>query len=356
MSNPPIFDTATVASTVDIGKTTTFNNLLQKGSEKYHKSFDFSNVSISASEDTSNKHLRQFHQTRIYINDFDGMLHHNERRGSAENTYLISANLPESFSYKIGSKWEAPLSAFGDAKFNAIMQTVGNGISNNLPSGINRATTMKIWGGTDPLSLSLQIPVIDDGYTYSSDATGVNTNLVEALEFLGSLCLPSLDSLYGFYTPPPSPLDVIIKYGKAETQSINLRPKHGRIMVQLGGILLIDNCLIEGIEVSYPNTKALIRHQYASGITPGQTGSTYLTPLLAMVTINITTIEAITADTYSHMLWLKQQRSQGVGMADLYGALESASPNAANLWSGALNAVESAFAGGQEAVKQKLNI
>lgn len=356
MSNPKIFNTATVNSNVDIGKTTTFNNLLKKGSETYHKSFDFSNIGIATGENTSNKHLRQFHQTRIYINDFDGMIHHNDRKGSTEATYLISANLPESIDYKIGSKWEAPLSAFGDAKFNALMQTIGNSVDNNLPSGINRATTMKIWGGTEPLSLSLKIPVIDDGYTYKSDATGVNTNLVEALEFLGSLCLPKLDSLYGFYTPPPSPLDIVIKYGEKSHQSLNFRPKHGRIMVQIGGILLIDNCIIKGVHVDYSNTKALIRHQYATGITPGQTGSTYLTPLLATVTIDITTIEALTAETYSHMLWLKHQKDQGVGVADIYGAINSASPGAAKIWAGTVNAIESAFTAGQEQVEQKLNI
>lgn len=320
MSNQPIFEIANNKSTVDIGFTNTYNNLLKAGHESYHKSFDFSNVGISANETTSNKHLRQFHQTRLYIQDFDGMLHHGSKNGSAETTYLISANLPESFAYKIGSKWEAPLSAFGDAKFNALMQTVGNAVGKsmdiNLPSGINRATTMKIWGGTEPLSLSLEIPVIDDGYTYKSDATGVNTNLVEALEFLGSLCLPKLESFTGFYTPPPSPLEISIRYGKRTEQAINLSPKHGRIILQLGGILLVDKCIIESVDVKYPNTKALIRHTYASGITPGQTGSTYLTPLLAMVTLNITTVEALTADNYSHMLWLKHQNNVGTGSAD----------------------------------------
>jgi hypothetical protein len=43
----------------------------------------------------------------------------------------------------------------------------------------------------------------------------------------------------------------------------------------------------------------------------GSSGMSYLTPLLAKVTIEVTTSEALTAQTYSNMLWLKQQRDQG---------------------------------------------
>lgn len=323
MANSKIFDAAEVKSVVNSGFNATYNNLIKTKNRSVHKSLDFSNVGMPTGETSSNKHLRQFHQTRLYIQNFDGMLHHTGKSSSASNTYLISANLPESFGYKIGSRWEAPLSQFGDAKFNALMQTVGNSLTNQLPSGINRATTLKIWGGTEPLSLALKIPVIDDGYQNEDNATGISTNLAEALEFLGSLCLPKLESYTGFYTPPPSPLNINIKlYDGAP--GLNFHPKQGRIMLQLGGILLVDNCLIESIHVEYPNTKALIRHTYVNeDIGETESGNTYLTPLLAYVTISITTVEAITADTYSHMLWLKQQTNMGSGSINIWDGVKN---------------------------------
>ena len=81
-------------------------------------------------------------------------------------------------------------------------------------------------------------------------------------------------------------------------------------MVQLGGIMLIDRCIITGVDVNYPNTKTLIKHNYRSYLT-GASEQTYLAPLLAEVTIHVETIEAMTAHTYSNMLWLKQQAGTG---------------------------------------------
>lgn len=339
MANSKIFNTASVGSVVNSGFNSTYNNLIKTKNRSVHKSLDFSNVGIPTGESSSNKNLRQFHQTRLYIQDFGGMYHHTDMSGSSSNTYLISANLPESFSYKIGSRWEAPLSAFGDAKFNALMQTLGNSLTNELPSGINRATTLKIWGGTEPLSFSLRIPVIDDGYQSEENATGVSTNLAEALEFLGSLCLPRLETYTGFYTPPPSPLNISIKlYDKAK--SLNFHPTYGRIMLQLGGILLVDRCLIESIHVEYPNTKALIRHTYANEkVGETASGNTYLTPLLAYVTIGITTVEAITSDTYSHMLWLKQQSNMGSGNIHVWNGIKQAADTGLTIGSNMVNMI-----------------
>lgn len=319
MANTSIFNIATQKATVDVGKTAIYNQMMKTNDRQYHKSFDFSNVGMYTGNNKTNKLMRQFHQTRLYISGFDGMLHHTQQNGGPQKTYLISANLPESLGYKIGSKWDAPLSSFGTPLANALTQLVASKfMGSDLASGVNRAATMKIWGGSEPLSLSLKIPVIDDGYSNEEDRVGVNTNLVEALEFIGSLCLPKKGGKYGFYTPPPSPLSINIKYGKNPKDTFSLHPTYGRIMLQLGGVLLVDNCIIAGINVEYPNTKAMIRHEYASHITPGSTGSSYLTPLLAMVTLDITTVEALTAETFSNMLWLKHQGGEGQNNANLY--------------------------------------
>lgn len=301
---------------------TIYSDLINNQSKgvRYHKSLNFSNVgmpTVASKAGTDGvKFLRQFHQTRLYIQDYGGILRHSEQDVATCETYLISANLPEQFSYKIGSKWSQPFGSFTSDKVNALLQLGGHQLINDMTStnfGDNfqsttaRISTIMAWNGSEPLSLNLRIPVIDDGHpNESTTGSGLRTNLVEALEFLGSLCLPKGEkSALGFYQPPPSPYDFSFN---SKTYSGN----HARIMLQLGGMLLVDNVIIKGISVDYPNTKAMIRHWYKEPTTnAGASGSSYLTPLLASVNIDITTSEALTAQTYSKMLWLKTQTDQG---------------------------------------------
>lgn len=286
-----------------------------------HKSLDFSNIGVpltntSGANSGVEKHLRQYHQTRIFVEDFSGMLHHNSKQ--AAKTYIISANLPQSISYGVGSTWEAPLKAFGGSTFNALMQfgsqyLKDKGILDNGASGIHRATSLLIWNGSKPLEMQLKIPVIDDNYG-TKTTSDISTNLAEALEFLGCLCLPNGMNDIDFYIPPPSPLSASIQL--TSNFKLDLHTNYARIMVQLGGVLLIDRCIIKSIDVNYPNTKTQIKHTYPQSIAPGDTGMSYLTPLLAEVTIHLTTVEAMTSDLYSKMLWLKPQNS-GALTADL---------------------------------------
>jgi len=308
------------SSIVTTGTTPAYEHLAKKAS--VHKALDFSNIgmpltTLKGANSGDERHLRQFHQTRIFIEDYSGMLHHGEKQKSS--TYLISANLPQSFQYGVGSKWSAPLSDFGGASFNALMQFGGSafrqmGFDVNNASGIHRAAHLLIWGGSEPLEFTLKIPVIDDNYGTKS-VDDISTNLVEALEFLGCLCLPNGTNAAGFYSPPPSPLQANIKI--TDKTTIKLNTNFARIMVQIGGILLIDRCIIKKVAVEYPDTKTLIKHTYSEAIAPGQTGMSYLTPLLANVTITISTIEAMTSNLYSKMLWLQPQKSAGAMNADL---------------------------------------
>ena len=317
-------DIVTIGNEFDTIYSNLINNQI-KG-VRYHKSLDFSNVgmpTVTSNAGTDGvKFLRQFHQTRLYIQDYGGILRHGEQDAATCETYLISANLPEQFSYSVSSKWSQPFGSFTSDKVNALLQLGGHQLINdmtgtnfgdNFQSTTARISTIMAWNGSEPLSLKLRIPVIDDGHpNESTTGSGLRTNLVEALEFLGSLCLPKGEkSALGFYQPPPSPYDFTFtnsSTGKSNTYSGN----HARIMLQLGGMLLVDNVIVEGISVDYPNTKAMIRHWYKEPTTnAGASGSSYLTPLLATVTIDITTSEALTAQTYSKMLWLKTQTDQG---------------------------------------------
>lgn len=298
----------------------------------YHKSLDFSNVgmpTIASKAGTDGvKYLRQFHQTRLYIQDYGGILRHGKQDSATQSeTYLVSANLPEQFSYNIGSEWSQPFGSFTSDKVNALLQmggsqlindVTGTDLGNEVKSTTARISTIMAWNGSKPLSLTLRIPVIDDGHpNESTTGSGLRTNLVEALEFLGSLCLPKQGTgMLGFYEPPPSPYDFNFTYkdskGNSKTATAKGNGNHARIMLQLGGILLVDNVIIKSVGVDYPNTKTMIRHWYKEPSTnAGAKGSSYLTPLLANVTLDITTSEALTANTYSKMLWLKTQEDQG---------------------------------------------
>lgn len=287
----------------------------------YHKSFDFSNINIDSSQ---YGYLKQFHQTRIYVKDFEGMTTNGSKFGGKDSTYIISGNLPDSFSYRIGSEWANPLSDIFKGIGNLFLQ-VGSAAARNAPgktlpalgrqlrSGINRAANFLIWNGTKPLQIQLKIPVIDDN-SYQSGCGNVKTNLKEALEFLGCLTLPKLEGHLGFYTPAPSSLDLSIIYAKerdkdgnvTETGTFSMSPNKARIMVQIGGMFFIDNCIIKEVSVSYPNTKGLMARDDGS-----------LTPILAEVTITISTIESLTSDVYTKMLWRKQQPGQGKGEVNI---------------------------------------
>ena len=308
--------------------TPVYETLAKKAS--LHKALDFSNIgmpitTLSGANSGNERHLRQFHQTRIFVEGFSGMNHHGKAEGQPA-TYLISANLPQSLSYGLSSTWQAPLSGMGNSTTNAIMQfgsqlVKDHGAQIASASGIHRATTFLIWGGAKPLEMTIKIPVIDDNYG-TKTVDDISTNLAEALEFLSCLCLPAEGNTgANFYTPPPSPLNFSVGWGD---KSLNLHLRYARIMVQLGGILLIDNCIIKSINVSYPNTKTLIKHTYPQSISPGSTGMTYLTPLLAEVSITLSTIEAVTANAYSKMLWLKPQNDMSNVKIDLKEIWEGA--------------------------------
>lgn len=282
--------------------------------KELHKSFDFSNVGIYDNHSNfvtgSDSNFRHFHQMRLYIQIPTYFKKAKPTVLANTDTLLLTSNLPDSISYTLGSQWQAPLSSFGNGVSNLLMQMGGN-LMGLGSSGVPRATSLKIWSGSDPLSLNLKIPVIDDGSDNSK------TNLMEALEILGMLALPTLDG-GSFYVPPPSPLNATITYAKgigknSETDQLKLNTgKVGRILLQLGGILLVDNCVIETVSVNYPNTKVMIKHNYeGSNVNYGKTGAEFLHPLLAEITLKVSTIESTTANAYAKMLWGKPQGGSG---------------------------------------------
>jgi len=356
-----------INNSVNTKNSAVFQQSINTNSIYYHKCLDLSNVGLVMDKrDCNDKWLRQFHQTRIYVRDFYKMRHHTKVTNglsSDRNLHIISANLPESVSYRIGSSWEQPLS-FGDASFNLAMQTLGKSAFGSVTSGVNRVSSLKVWNGSTPLQLSLRIPVIDDGYNVEDRKTGLYTNLAEALEFLSCLCLPSSVGTMGFYNPPPSPLNFQGNWShmseeyaagldeKAKSQfesgllkkgldflskDWNFSTEPGHITLQLGGMLMVEDIIVESVNVEYPNTKGQIRHSYNKAIAAGDIGTDHLTPLLAYLVINVSTIENLTSESYSKMLWIKKDQGQGsVNVENPVTALNSAK----NLIRGGISAAD----------------
>ena len=105
-------------------------------------------------------------------------------------------------------------------------------------------------------------------------------------------------------------------------------------MVQIGGMFFIDNCIIKKVSVNYPNTKSLMRREDGS-----------LTPVLAEVTINITTIETLTSTTFTKMLWLRQQEGQGKGEFAWGDAINAAIDTGKGIAGDVLNGAKSLWNG-----------
>ena len=324
------------------------------GSTTYHKSLDFSNRGFKYTnngygtsgnldatiENSDDYYLRAFHQMRIFIEIPNGMQaiinQHGQNLGGSNTTFLISSNLPETVSYQVRSQWSAPLSGFNIPLANALLMMADNILPESFneyvpDSLVNRVQTIQVWNGVDPLQMQLTIPVLDD----SNNGDGnISTNLAEALEILGSLALPTYNKTekFGFYTPPPTPYELNFKRGtqgmatagaesKPETKKIFTK-NHAKVMIQLGGMLLIDNCIIRGIRVTYKDTKSQLLHKYARW-GEKNAGFKYLLPQLAEVTLDISTVEAMTSQVYSKMLWCRRQSNMGKGDFDLAPLLDS---------------------------------
>lgn len=301
-----------------------------------HKSFDLSDVAIDGVG--SNGYFRQFHQTRIFVRDFNGMLSHGQELGAG--TYLLTANLPDQVQYQFGSQWSAPLGSYGSSTWNGIIQLLGapvadtfGGDPNNFRSGVNRVTSVKIWGKSDPFSITLNIPVLDDSYYCGCRDRYAVTNFSECLEFLGALSLPSESTNYGYYIPPPSPLNASVEIGH---YNFELNSVPGRITVIVGGMLMLDNCVLEKVNVTYPNTKALIKKQVSGG-------NSKLVPLIANVSMTFSSIEALTSKTYSKILWLQAQDNVGKFGADFNTTAKSVMEVAKNGVTMGWNAVTGAW-------------
>lgn len=272
--------------------------------------------------------MKRWHQLTLYISAPGGRKYQGNK---SFINYTICSNLPESFGYSVGSDYENPLGGIlgGSGLVNLAMQLATGG------SGAMKLATVKVWKSSKPMSFSLKIPVVDDGW--STQQNGAYTNFMEALEVLGTMCLPTYgtngkgglkEKLGSFsYKPPPNPVSGNISWTWNGTpHNLPLSTTSGKIMVQLGGMLLVDNCILKNIKVDYPNTKAMIKHQYLSNTyvtqNSGKKVFEYLTPIIANLTLDFEVPYALVSQDFSKMLWLNSNQTGNYFSADINKMVE----------------------------------
>lgn len=242
---------------------------------------------------------------------------------------ILTMALPNKVKYSFGGRWQnqfASLSGGSEALVGGLVQSLTNGSFN----GAYDMSTASSWVGAQELSMILSFPVFDDVETNS----GINYQ--EALALLAEATLPSVSSVTGAYTKLPGPTvfnkltentqgDEANKIGKAvkgAAQTVDGWTNNAlsdafewiakeadlqsnpwqRITLQLGGVLLLDWCIIKRVSVEFPNTKHQVLHSWPEGSVRHQ----HLQPLLANIEVEISTAQGLTVDKFKDMLQLSE--------------------------------------------------
>lgn len=244
---------------------------------------------------------------------------------------ILTMALPNKVKYSFGGRWQNQFSSLNSGAESMIGGLAG-AISSGAFNGSFDIATATTWVGTQELSMILSFPVFDD----VADGSGVN--LQEALALLAEASLPDSTS-EGMYTKLPGPtvwqsishkdqegktltgkklVDATQKalsdMGEfAQNKISNVLPGFGkdlesnpwqRITLQLGGILLIDWCIIKKVSVEFPNTKHQVLHSWEN--VQSDQRQRHLQPLLANVEIEISTVQGLTVSKFLNMLQLSE--------------------------------------------------
>lgn len=268
--------------------------------------------------------LKQFHALTFYFRD--------TTKGDGA---IIASMLPESFTYSIGGKYGTPFKLSADTLVSALAQEVSNG---NLSFNF-AVDTAQIWNSPKPMELIFRIPIIDDS------ATGSHINYQEAIDLFGEAILPEMGA-DGSYESVPGPslvtaLEYKASHGKhtrASTyfkrkrdlssrkiqESINGIQKHwDRISVQVGGLLLLDWCIIKDLKVTFPNTKAMVLHNF-KGYKKGFDYRAHLQPIQAEIEVTVATVMGVTRATFKDMLYQTKSEKDEQTLDDEINATKSA--------------------------------
>ena len=161
-----------------------------------------------------------------------------------DNINVIRGLLDKPFSLSTSSNWDvfnpvpSQLSGFGDA-INAGVQA-GTGLLNggNTYSSVSIYSTRRVWKGSDPLSLTLDINfyAVNDAYK----------EVLSPCMRLERLALPSYDGLVPFLQPPgPNPFSFNVQSGQATGGDI--------IEIYVGTLLYFGSVIVKRCTVTFDN-------------------------------------------------------------------------------------------------------
>ena len=256
--------------------------------------------------------LKQFHALTFYFRDTN----------SGEGA-IIASMLPESFTYSIGGKYGAPVKLGQSELVSAFFKEMTNG-NLSLQFGVS---TAQIWNNTENMDIVFRIPVFDDS------GTGSHINYQEAIDLFGEAILPEIGQDGQYESIPGPSIITALEYrashglhtrgssffkdlqsGASEVSDyiVGGKQKHwDRISVQVGGMLLLDWCVIKNLKVTFPNTKAMVLHDYTNKDRTNSLHSDYnyyahLQPLQAELEVTVSTVMGITRMTFKDMLYLTE--------------------------------------------------
>ena len=299
--------------------------------------------------------LKQFHALTFYFR--------NSR--DASKGAIITSNLPESFTYKIGGNYSNPIQLGGGEFANAIAQSFTSN-TKGLSFGVD---TSLIWQSPQRMDIVFKIPVFDDS------GSGTNVNYQEAIELFSEAILPQIGP-DGLYRSVPGPNIIqALKYratdesggvhtkgsqtvadavdrsqyrtvtvvddagnpvidkktGKPQTRiepTMLNRLINGegqlwdRICIQVGSLLLLDWCIIKDLKVTFPNTKAQVLHDFRdrssvnSSLQKGTRYKAHLQPIQAELEVTVSTVMGMTRAVFRDMLYQNETVTDEVQTKD----------------------------------------
>lgn len=299
-------------------------NFLNKGIGARKNYNNWKCLDLSSTYGNVNNPLKKFHQVTMYFGETDVIKTEATGRNAKDDKneehyligpYIITSNLPDTLSYKIGGTWSKPLDWTADAMVDMILRTA----SGEKSSLRTMASTGLMWTNTEPLEITFTIHAFDD------TASGSHVNVQECLKILGTYALPDEgDSVYR-NVPSGVDLGITIKtknkdprtlFGKGSQTDGSHKSYPKKLDILLGGMLYLESVSLKQFTVNYTNTKNMLLHHWGKTQTGGYGIGQRLLPMTADITITVTTVRGLSRLNYNKMLMLNSDTGAQQQSAD----------------------------------------
>lgn len=289
------------------GQFVRYNKYLYSGYAGEWKCLD-----LSTTYGNVNNPLKKFHELTMYFNKTEAIKLVEEKQKNGKKIVkevpysimpaIITSNLPDNLSYKVGGSWSKPLDWTADAMVDMLLRTA----SNENASLRTMASTGLMWTNAEPLEITFTIHAFDD------TASSSHVNVQECLKILGTYALP--DEGASVYRNVPSGVDlgltIVTNKGERTVFGKDSRTdgSHGnsakKLDILIGGMLYLESVSLKQFTVNYTNTKNMLLHHWNDNQTRGYGVGQRLLPMTADITITITTVRGLSRLNYNKMLML----------------------------------------------------